>query len=176
MATPEGLAVLAAIVLHGPAGPDEVAGRTGMKIGQVQRTLGRLVAAGVVGPADENSGDRVVVQMAVMRDAARQASRLRPAVDPIDLGASPRQATVLRAFMDDGRLRSIPTQRTKRMVVLDFLAQQFEPGQVYKEEEVNRLLGRYHPDYAALRRFLVDEDFLERRQRFYWRTGGTFEV
>jgi hypothetical protein len=78
--------------------------------------------------------------------------------------------------MDDGRLTAIPTQRVKRLVVLDFLAQQFEPGQVYKEAEVNRMLGRFHPDFAALRRFLVDEDFLERRERFYWRSGGTFDV
>ncbi|MDQ2726157.1 MAG: DUF2087 domain-containing protein, partial [Actinomycetota bacterium] len=121
-------------------------------------------------------GDRIIVQMATLTGAARLASRLRPAVDPADLGASPEQAIVLRGVMDDGRLRSIPTQRAKRLVVLDFLAQQFEPGQVYKEAEVNRLLGRFHPDYAALRRFLVDEQFLERRERFYWRAGGTFEV
>ena len=29
---------------------------------------------------------------------------------------------------------------------------------------------------AALRRYLVDEEFLERRQGFYWRAGGTFEL
>jgi hypothetical protein len=38
---------------------------------------------------------------------------------------------------------------------------------------VNYLLGRFHRDYAALRRDLVEEEFLERRDGFYWRTGGT---
>ena len=62
------------------------------------------------------------------------------------------------------------------MVVLDFLAGQFEPGRTYPEEQVNYLLGRFHPDYAALRRYLVEEELLERRDGFYWRTGGTFEI
>ena len=30
--------------------------------------------------------------------------------------------------------------------------------------------------YAALRRYLVDEGFLERRDGFYWRVGGTFDI
>ncbi|MBW3589609.1 MAG: DUF2087 domain-containing protein, partial [Actinobacteria bacterium] len=35
---------------------------------------------------------------------------------------------------------------------------------------------RYHPDHASLRRYLVDEGFLQRSGGRYWRTGGTFEV
>ena len=34
-------------------------------------------------------------------------------------------------------------------------------------------LGMLHPDYAALRRYLVDEEFLSRSHGEYWRTGGT---
>jgi hypothetical protein len=68
----------------------------------------------------------------------------------------------------------IPTSRAKRLVVLDWLAQQFEPGVRYREQEVNATLERRHADYAALRRYLVDEEFLERGGGEYWRAGGTF--
>ena len=78
--------------------------------------------------------------------------------------------------MEGGRLRSIPGAKAKRGVVLDFLAGQFEPGLKYPEREVDRILARFHPDVAALRRYLVDEEFLERRAGSYWRAGGTFEV
>jgi hypothetical protein len=60
--------------------------------------------------------------------------------------------------------------------VLDWLAQEFEPGNVYPEATVNETLRRYHPDCAALRRYLVEEDFMDRRDGFYWRAGGTFDV
>jgi len=83
---------------------------------------------------------------------------------------------VLRNFMADGRLTSIPAQRSKRVVVLDFLSQQFEPGKAYPERDVNFMLGKYHRDYAALRRYLVDEGFMMREGGVYWRTGGTVHV
>jgi hypothetical protein len=90
---------------------------------------------------------------------------------------SPEQRRVLRNFLDAaGRLHTIPTRHSKLLVVLDHLAQSFEPGQSYSEAEVNDTLNRFHPDHAALRRYLVDEQFLTREEGRYWRSGGTFEV
>lgn len=83
---------------------------------------------------------------------------------------------IVRRFVHGGRLATIPARQGKRRLVLDWLAQAFEPGRVYPEAAVNNTLLRFHPDYAALRRYLVDEGFMERRQGFYWRAGGTFEI
>lgn len=84
---------------------------------------------------------------------------------------------VLRAFVGaDGRLASIPTKISKRLVVLDLVAQDFELGEIYPEPTVNEILKRRHPDHAALRRYLVEEGFLERRDGTYWRSGGTIEL
>ena len=82
--------------------------------------------------------------------------------------------SVLRAFLAaDGSLTSIPTKLRKRLVVLDYLSQQFEPGLRYDEIAVNQRLRVFHPDVAALRRHLVDEGFLDRAEGLYWRSGGT---
>ncbi|MBP6996572.1 MAG: DUF2087 domain-containing protein [Phycicoccus sp.] len=84
---------------------------------------------------------------------------------------------VLRAFLDvSGRLSAIPTKLSKRLVVLDHIAQAFEPGVVYPEAEVTTILHRFHPDHAALRRYLVENDFLERRDGQYWRAGGSVDL
>ena len=84
---------------------------------------------------------------------------------------------VLANFLDsDGRLHTIPTKHAKLLVVLDHLSQQFEPGQTYPEKDVNDVLTRFHPDYAALRRYLVENQFLTRQDGHYWRSGGTFDV
>jgi hypothetical protein len=90
---------------------------------------------------------------------------------------TPEQERVLRGFLsEDGTLHTIPSRHAKRLVVLDRLAQEFEPGRVYPEAEVKEILQRFHPDHAALRRYLVEHDFLTRDQSYYWRSGGTFEV
>jgi hypothetical protein len=84
---------------------------------------------------------------------------------------------VLANFLSpDGRLRTIPSKHSKLLVVLDRLAQEFEPGQTYPEAEVNQVLRRFHPDYAALRRYLVENGFMTREDNVYWRSGGTFDV
>jgi hypothetical protein len=44
----------------------------------------------------------------------------------------------------------------------------------YAERDVSLALQLWHPDYAALRRYLVDEGFLTRADGVYWRTGGRF--
>jgi hypothetical protein len=83
---------------------------------------------------------------------------------------------IVRRFITKGRLVAIPARQAKRRKVLDWLSQEFEPGRVYPEAAVNATLMRYHPDFAALRRYLVDEGFMERRHGFYWRAGGTYDV
>ena len=84
---------------------------------------------------------------------------------------------VLANFLDaEGRLHTIPSKHGKLLVVLDFLAQRFEPGVKYPEARVNQILGEVHPDFAALRRYLVENSFLDRADNIYWRSGGTFDV
>lgn len=112
---------------------------------------------------------------AAVRAAARAAASSRPAVDD-HADAPSEEARVLRVFVRGGRLVSIPTVRSKRLVVLEWLAQQFEPGRRYREPVVNLLLGRFHADTAALRRYLVDEGFLARAGGEYWRIGGRVEI
>ena len=67
------------------------------------------------------------------------------------------------------RLKEIPTQRKKQVIVLRRLAQEFEPGVHYTEKEVNEILKRFHPDFASLRRYLIDNKLMERDTRLYWR-------
>ena len=80
---------------------------------------------------------------------------------------------VLDNFVDpDGKLNGIPAQRKKRMVILRWLVEDFQPGRRYPESEVNDVIGRRHPDFATLRRHLVDEELMQRRESIYWRTGS----
>jgi hypothetical protein len=86
------------------------------------------------------------------------------------------EEAVLTNFMRHGRIVTMPAKRSKRLVLLDHVAQQFEVGVRYTESEVNRMLRSLHEDYAALRRYLVDEGFMTREHSMYWRTGGSVYV
>lgn len=140
---------------------------TGLTEVQVAKAMGKLVDVGVVvhGP------DGLQVDAALFQQAAR-AALARQGPSPHE-GLPAEVGKVMNAFVADGRLTSIPASHTKRLVVLDWLAQLFEPGQRYSEAMVNLILGQRHPDTAALRRYLVDEGFLDRSDGQYWRSGGS---
>jgi len=158
--------VVAALEL-GARNIDEVVAATGLSAAQVAKAMGKLVDAGLVVSGDEG----FLVEVDVFQQAARLANTRAPSSEFDDEPDETRK--VLRAFVSDGRLQSIPVSHAKRMVVLDWLAQDFEPGQTYTEKMVNLILGKRYPDTAALRRHLVDNGFLNRAEGSYWRSGGT---
>jgi hypothetical protein len=77
------------------------------------------------------------------------------------------RAKVVRDFFDGERLRQIPAQRKKRVIVLQHLLQRFDPAQTYSEREVNDRLRPANDDVATLRRELVDYGFMERERGIY---------
>ena len=79
----------------------------------------------------------------------------------------------LRVFVGDGRIMALPAKQSRRRLLLDEVAQAFEPGVRYPERRVNLFLAAIYDDYAALRRYLVDEGFMSRANGEYWRIGGT---
>jgi hypothetical protein len=106
----------------------------------------------------------------------------------------------LRPYVRDGRISAIPAKRAARLLLLDRVAQAFEPGRRYPELAVNEILKALYDepcsfdgadpvkssskgkrtgfaDHAALRRYLVEEGLLSRTPGgIYWRSGGTVPV
>ena len=78
---------------------------------------------------------------------------------------------VLRTFFKQGRLTQIPAQQKKRLVVLEHLLQEFEPGRPYPEREVNHILLDFNEDVATLRREMIDHGLMKREKGIYERIG-----
>jgi hypothetical protein len=76
---------------------------------------------------------------------------------------------ILNTFVKDGRLVRMPARQGKKLVILRWLVQRFEPGVTYPERQVNAILQEVDPDYATLRRYLVDAGLMQRDQGIYWR-------
>ena len=169
LADPVRLKVVAALAL-GAGTIEEVAAATGLPLKDVALAARRLARAGLV----QRDAGALALRAEEFQAAARAAAEAAPPPEP--LSADPAEDAVLSAFVRDGRLVSIPAQYTKRRVVLQHLARVFEVGVRYPEREVNALLGVWHPDVAALRRYLVDEGLLTREAGVYWRSGGWVDV
>ncbi len=77
---------------------------------------------------------------------------------------------VVRAFLRDDRLVSIPAKAGKRDLLLPVILDRcFPENRAYEEKEVNMRLALLHPDVAALRRYLVDGRLMVREAGIYRR-------
>ncbi len=96
-----------------------------------------------------------------------------PDLNPVAVVQALESDPRLRVFTGSGRILTIPARQSRRRQLLDVIARAFEPGVRYPERQISQFLGELHPDFAALRRYLVDEEFLSRSDGEYWRTGGS---
>ena len=172
LADPSRLAV-AGVLSRGPRTASAIAQETGLRTDAVRRHLSRLAKVGLVEVGSDRRTYRFLPE--TLRHTAEEAG---PARDPgLALGAvDDEEEAVLRQYFRGGRLTEIPVRRSKRLIVLQRLALEFEVGVRYPERQVNRILEKFHPDFAALRRYLVDDGFLSREHGEYWRTGGRVDV
>jgi hypothetical protein len=81
------------------------------------------------------------------------------------------EAHVLRAFIRDGRLASIPARERKKLVVYRYLVDQVfpDPDEIVDERDVNMRLALWHPDVATIRRALANLGFVSREDMRYRR-------
>ena len=163
LAEPVRMRVFAAVVL-GASTSAQVAERSGTTPREAVASLRRLTDGGLVATVD----GALVAQIDTFKQTLRTQGP--PPVEALDPDAA--RATVLRAFVANGQLVSIPAARGKRRVVLEHIVAGFEPGVRYPEREVDVVLQAWHPDHAALRRYLVDEELMARDRGVYWRIGG----
>ena len=172
LADPERLAIAGALA-RGDRTATSLAGELGLAERRVRQHLTRLAAAGVARLEDDRRTYRLDPE--TLRWAASQVGPPREA--GLALGAANvDEEIVLRTFFRDGRLTEIPMKRAKRRIVLERIALEFDLGRRYPEAEVNAIVGAFHTDHASLRRYLVDEGFLDREHGEYWRAGGRVDV
>jgi hypothetical protein len=77
---------------------------------------------------------------------------------------------VIRSFIRDGRLVSIPAREKRRLVIYRYLCDQiFTEERAYPEGEVNQRLAHFHPDVATIRRGMVDAGYVTRSAGEYRR-------
>lgn len=162
--------VVAALVL-GAESLDTIMTATELDERRTMRALGRLTKAGLV-EFDPDTSCYLLLAQAFQRAARSEADPPPPSQFPERPGWERR---ILDKAFDEGRLTRIPSKWSHRLVVLDEVAQRFEPGRRYSERQVNAMLSALFDDTAALRRYLVDAGMLDRADGEYWRSGGRFD-
>lgn len=76
--------------------------------------------------------------------------------------------SVIRNFISkDGKLKNIPSQLKKKLIVLEHMVSNLEMGRKYSEKEINEFIKTYHEDFATIRREFIMHQFLYRENDIY---------
>ena len=150
---------------------EELAAMLDVRPPTVSQHLKHLRIVGLVAVRAEGTSHLYRLDMEKLRQLVRETTEPERIVSfGADVEADAWERQVLDNFFRGERLKEIPASIKKRRVILKWLTSQFDPAVDYPEARVNALLQRHHPDFAALRRYLVDEGFMERRAGVYRRS------
>ncbi len=162
-----------------PLSGKEIAERLSLTPPTISHHMRKLTDAGIV--VAESDAQRQMYRLnaellLATRRTPMNASQVEPGPngEHLDEKATFR-AKVVRDFFDGEKLKSVPAQRKRRVIVLQHLMNRFNPEQSYTEREVNDLLRPAHEDVATLRRELVDYGFMQRDHGIYQMTRGAPE-
>jgi hypothetical protein len=78
-----------------------------------------------------------------------------------------RQKVIEHFFTSDGRLKNIPAQRKKKLIVLEHMLKGLQKGKKYEEKELNEYIKKFHDDYATIRREFIINNYMYRENGIY---------
>jgi len=78
-----------------------------------------------------------------------------------------RESTLRNFFSPDGRLKHMPSQLKKKLIVLEHMVSRLQKGKKYTEKEINAFIQDYHPDFATIRREFIMHQFMYRSEEIY---------
>ncbi|HEY0734972.1 MAG TPA: metalloregulator ArsR/SmtB family transcription factor [Herpetosiphonaceae bacterium] len=161
---------LLGILANQEASVGELAAMLKLKEPTVSHHLAKLKEIGLVGMRAEGNTHLYWLDNESLQGLTQRLFTLEKiAAQPSNIAEDAWEQKILKTFLDGERLRDIPTLPKKRMVILKWLLNKFEPDRQYTEREVNEILKRHHPDCATLRREFIINQLMERDHGVYWR-------
>lgn len=88
-------------------------------------------------------------------------------MDPFKVEDQEKYKVIQNFFTDDGKLKTIPAQRKKKLIILEYLASKLNVGVIYSEKELNEFIKQYHEDFATIRREFIMCHFMHRENGMY---------
>ncbi|MGY3716559.1 DUF2087 domain-containing protein [Sutcliffiella cohnii] len=85
----------------------------------------------------------------------------------MDVMAKQKEDIIKNFLLPDGRLKTIPAQRKKRLMIFEHMLEGVTLGKKYTEQEINEYIKKYHEDYATIRREFINNHYMYRENGIY---------
>ncbi|CUA78890.1 MULTISPECIES: metalloregulator ArsR/SmtB family transcription factor [Anoxybacillus] len=158
------------LLSEGPLHGQAIAGKLGLTPPTITHHLHKLRDVNVVYERREGNIIYFYLNQSVVRHYASALMDLSTGEevkkDMKDVMAE-RQKVIDNFFTSDGRLKHIPAQRKKKLIVFEHMLKGLQKGRKYEEKELNEYIKKFHDDYATIRQEFIINNYMYRENGIY---------
>lgn len=160
-----------ALLKKGPLHGQEIASKLGLKPPTITHHIAKLKDTGMVYARREKNtiyfhlDEKKLEYMATAIIRVGEENLVKK--QELEMTEAEMQKIIKNFVTKEGKLKQIPSQLKKKLVILSYFVEHFEPGKVYEEKEVNTYVKTFHEDFATIRREWVMQQFMYRENNRY---------
>jgi hypothetical protein len=158
------LSLLSSGPLHGQA----IAGKLGLTAPTITHHLKKLRDINVVFERRDKNTIYFNLNHSVVKQHSEALKQLIEGKELMMVDQSEeKQKIIANFFSKEGKLKTIPAQRKKKLMVFEHLIKGLEKGRKYEEKEINEYILQFHEDYATIRREFIINHYMYRENGIY---------
>lgn len=162
---------IVALLAKGPLHGQAIAGKLGLTAPTITHHLNKMREVHVVYERRDKNTIYFYLNESFIKQQAGFLSQLldkggEELEDMVDVSLE-RQKVIRNFFTRDGKLKTIPSQRKKKLIVFEHMVQGLKRGKRYEEKEINEYIKQFHEDYATIRREFIMNHYMYRENGIY---------
>lgn len=167
MGDPTRLRILS-LLSNGPLHGQAIAGKLGLTAPTITHHLKKLRDINVVFERRDKNTIYFNLNHSVVKQHSEALKQLMEGkeISMVDQ-SDEKQKIIANFFTKDGKLKTIPAQRKKKLMVFEHLIKGIEKGKKYEEKEINEYILQFHDDYATIRREFIINHYMYRENGIY---------
>lgn len=162
---------IVAILAKGPLHGQAIAGKLGLSAPTITHHLKKLREIHVVYDRRVKNTIYFYLNESVINQQANVFTALLvkkgEELDEMVESSIERQKIIENFFTKNGKLKNIPAQRKKKLIVFEHMIKGLKIGEKYEEKQLNEYIKQFHNDYATIRREFIINHFMFRENGIY---------
>ncbi|PAE25281.1 MULTISPECIES: metalloregulator ArsR/SmtB family transcription factor [Bacillaceae] len=157
------------LLAKGPLHGQAIAGKLGLTPPTITHHLNKLREINLVYQRRDKNTVYFYLNESVLKHQSGVLAKLadKEEVKKMEEQNSENQKVIENFFTSDGKLKNIPAQRKKKLMVFEHLIKGLKMGKKYEEKELNEYIKQYHEDYATIRREFIINHYMYRENGIY---------
>ena len=157
------------LLAKGPLHGQAIAGKLGLTPPTITHHLNKLREINLVYQRRDKNTVYFYLNESVLKQQSGVLAKLadKEEVKKMEEQNLENQKVIENFFTRDGKLKNIPAQRKKRLMVFEHLIKGLKMGKKYEEKELNEYIQQYHEDYATIRREFIINHYMYRENGIY---------